>query len=100
MDTFSAKGSANTLIDKNQVFIYVLYNEGEEVMHSGFVKSFKQGKNLRIDFKGEDFRTIFDTQIFLDYSNIPAETQNQLFELRKVIGKVCDQVFRQLGVVQ
>lgn len=47
--------------------IFVLCNEYGDYEYSGFVKNLSQDKKL-VKFKGEDFKTIFDTEIALNYT--------------------------------
>ena len=64
-DTSSFSGISETNI--SNAFIFVLCNNVGQDIYSGFAKGINQSNKL-VSFNGEDFRTIVDTEVFLDFT--------------------------------
>lgn len=64
-DTSNFSGVSDEEVEN--ALIFVLCDEYGNYMYSGFVKNLSQDGKL-VKFKGEDLRTIIDTEIFLDFT--------------------------------
>ena len=65
LDTSNFSGVCDVNI--TDAVIFVLCNEYGDYEYSGFVKNLSQDKKL-VKFSGEDFKSIFDTEIALNYT--------------------------------
>src|SRR5690554_4035782 len=81
-DTSNFSGICDVNI--TDALIFVLCNEYGDYEYSGFVKNLSQDNSL-VKFSGEDFKTIFDTEIILDYA-----TEN--FVSPKMLGEIFNAV--------
>lgn len=85
-DTSTFEGKAD--IDVTEGFIFVLCEENGKQIYSGFMQNIKQDAN-RVVFKGGDFKTIFDTEVALDYATTQGTSPLQLWQIfRDVVNAV------------
>jgi len=81
------KGSCESNITKG--LIYVINTESGRHLFSGFAKNIKPESNTSIvEFKSDDFKKVFDTEIFLDFTqeSLPSHALKDIFQM------VCNQV--------
>lgn len=77
-DTGTIEGFSNKNIANG--FIFALCNSNGKQIYSGFMKSIKQEEN-KVVFKVEDFKTIFDTEVVLDYATMIGLSPKTLGEI-------------------
>lgn len=86
-DTSTFEGTADTDVSENG-FIFILCKDTGEQVYSGFMRNIKQDQS-RVVFKGLDFKTIFDTEVTLDYATLPGTAPLQLWQIfRDVVDAV------------
>lgn len=86
-DANSLNAEGKTSDDCNDGVIYVICDSQGKNMYSGLIKNVRKD-GVKVSFKGDDFRKIFDTEILLDFS----QNTNQDFTLSGIFKKVSDLV--------
>lgn len=66
LDTSTFEGSTDE--DISNGLLFVLCDTNGKYLYSGFIKNISQN-NKYVAFKGEDYKSVFDTEIVLDYTN-------------------------------
>lgn len=88
-DTGSIEGFLES--DIEDPFIFEIKDDQGKSIYSGFIKNWKWADGI-VKFNIEDFRTVLDTDIMLDYSHGDND-----FRLSKVYEKVAEQVISSAG---
>lgn len=90
-DTSTFEGKAEMDVTDNG-FIFILCEANGKQVYSGFMQNIKQDAN-KVTFKGGDFKTIFDTEIVLDYTIAPGSAPLQLCHVfRDVVNVVANEL--------
>lgn len=85
-DTASFSGTAEE--DASEGFIYIFKNKTGKNLNAGFMASIEHKDNDEISFKGVDFKTVFDTDIYVSYAReqLSANAEDELL-LENIIKK-------------
>lgn len=84
LDTSNYEGLSDDLLD--EPLIFVLKEEDDSIIYSGYVNSWSQDGKL-CQFKGIDFKKIFDTEIKLDFY---ADMASVNLQVSTILNKVFD----------
>lgn len=90
LDTALLEGVATE--DVSEGFIFVLCEDSGNYVYSGYMNSINQ-KQSHVSFKGLDFKSIYDTEILLDYSQSLVDPSE--FTTISIYTKVSDLVIEQ-----
>lgn len=90
-DTSTFEGMTEVDVSDNG-FIFILCEETGKQVYSGFMQNIKQDQN-KVVFKGGDFKSIFDTEVVLDYATTPGNAPLRLWQVfRDVVEAVSNEL--------